>query len=183
MSVAMLTRVWKHSGQKSGALLVLLAIADYADDNGIAFPSIQALQAKSRLSERSVQASLQRLIAADELVIEAQAGPHRCNRYRIVLHPDPADSAPCRNCTPQKTTPEGAAGCTQTVINRHSINTVAAAAAPVARARARGDTGFQPLGRFLDSARRQQQRQDLDTLPDEVRERLARPPVGEATPC
>jgi hypothetical protein len=55
---------------------------------------------------------------------------------------------------------------------------VAADAAP-ARARARGDNGFQPLGRFLEGARRQQQRQDFEHLPDEVRATLEREPL----PC
>ena len=46
-----MTRVWDESKQRGGALLVLLAIADFADDEGKAFPSVQTLAAKSRLSE------------------------------------------------------------------------------------------------------------------------------------
>lgn len=141
----MLTRVWKRSSQKGGALLVLLAIADYADDRGEAYPSIGTLQAKSRLSERSVQAALGRLVAAGELAIQPQGGPHRVNLYRVLVTSDAADSAPRTNGTPQKTTAEGAdfsiegaAGCTQTVIEP-SIEPVGRLVGSP-RARARGST-------------------------------------------
>lgn len=104
-----MARVWQHSRHRAGTLLVLLAIADYADEAGVAYPSVQTLMDKSRLSERSVQAALRRLEAAGELLTDAQAGPHRCNLYQVRIAPDEgAETAPRRNCTPQKTTQEGA---------------------------------------------------------------------------
>jgi hypothetical protein len=51
MSVRTLNRVWEASRQTGGALLVLLAIADFADDDGLAYPSISTLARKARLSD------------------------------------------------------------------------------------------------------------------------------------
>jgi hypothetical protein len=49
MSVGMLSRVWKHSKARFGDRLVLLAIADFANDAGEAWPSVETLAKKSRL--------------------------------------------------------------------------------------------------------------------------------------
>ena len=52
MSIQCIDRVWEHSGQKGAGLLLLLAIAGYAGDNGFAFPGLATLAAKTRLSRR-----------------------------------------------------------------------------------------------------------------------------------
>ena len=39
MSVRVSSRVWESSAQSGGGLLMLLAIADFADDDGVAFPA------------------------------------------------------------------------------------------------------------------------------------------------
>jgi hypothetical protein len=75
--------VWKHSLAKSGDLLVQLAIADYADDDGNAYPSIPALGKKSRLSDRQVKRSLRNLEHLGELKVLRGKGPHGTNRYRL----------------------------------------------------------------------------------------------------
>lgn len=85
MSIAVMTHVWKHSQQKGSYLLTLLAIADYADDNGRAYPSIKTLAAKTRLSERNVQYVLHKLIESRELTVEHGAGPYRCNVFHLAL--------------------------------------------------------------------------------------------------
>lgn len=153
MSVAMISRVWKHSSQSGGPLLVLLAIADYADDHGRAYPSVPALMAKARLSERSVQYALRRLASSAELHVATQAGPHGCNLYQIlVAEPPPSDTAdfaPRRNDTPQNTTSRGAKrdieGCNGLHPNRHK-NRHRTVTGP-ARARAREE---EPTNRPTD---------------------------------
>lgn len=66
-----MTRVWESSKVKGGALLVLLAIADNAKDNGRdAWPSTYLLAWKSRLTFRQVRQILIDLQAANELVID-----------------------------------------------------------------------------------------------------------------
>lgn len=83
MSIRVLDRVWKQSRAKGGDLLVELAIADFADDEGNAYPSIPTLGKKSRLSDRQVKRSLQNLEQLGELKVLRGKGPHGTNRYRL----------------------------------------------------------------------------------------------------
>ena len=66
MSIKCMTRVWDDSSQKGGALLLLLAIADFADDAGYAFPAETTLASKIRMSPRHTR----RMIAGLEQVRE-----------------------------------------------------------------------------------------------------------------
>lgn len=106
-----MSNVWKHSQADHGALLVLLAIADFADANGEAFPSIATLASKSRLSERKVQLALKELETLGELSIEQGTGPHGRYTFRVLvgietnvrvknIHPE--ENAPRRKCGVQK---------------------------------------------------------------------------------
>lgn len=126
MSVRVLNAVWQNSPQTANALLLLLAIADYADDNGVAWPSIEALQAKARCSERTVQRILQALVVDGELEIDLNAGPSGTNRYRVrtaagrplTLFSDTGDrSTPVTRVTPGTTStpPRGTSPGTMTV--------------------------------------------------------------------
>lgn len=93
MSVKAQSRVWDHSTAQGTDLLVLLAIADAADDDGRnAWPSVATLARKCRVSPRSVQYAIARLSEAGELVVEHQAGGNvntrsdrRPNRYRVTI--------------------------------------------------------------------------------------------------
>jgi DnaD/phage-associated family protein len=80
-----MTRVWANSKQKGSALLLMVSIADYANEKGVAYPSIETLARKVRMSERNVQLLLRRLEEAGELDIKPNAGPSGCNLYRIIL--------------------------------------------------------------------------------------------------
>ena len=64
MSVRIISQVWKLSKLQGGALLVLLAIADFANDEGMAYPSISTLAQKARLSKRHSQRILRGLVRA-----------------------------------------------------------------------------------------------------------------------
>lgn len=65
MSIRVMTAVWdKGTRYAEGSLLVLLAMADWANDDGRCFPSMPELAAKSRLTERQVYAVL-KLLKAD----------------------------------------------------------------------------------------------------------------------
>jgi hypothetical protein len=78
--------VWQHSQQSGGALLVLLAIADHAsDDGGNAWPSLPTLALKARLSERQVVNVLHQLEGAGEIVVDRGRGRGQVNHYRVVL--------------------------------------------------------------------------------------------------
>jgi hypothetical protein len=97
----MTTTVRRQSKARNAARLVLLTLADSADDHGLAWPSVGTLKADTLLSERAVQNALTALVAAGELVIELNAGPRGCNRYRVTLVP----SDPRRICTPAESAP------------------------------------------------------------------------------
>jgi hypothetical protein len=57
MSIHCANRVWEHSTQKDNALLLLLALADCADEHGFAFPGQETLTAQTRLSVRQAPAT------------------------------------------------------------------------------------------------------------------------------
>lgn len=91
MSIRIMSHVWEHSAQSSGTLLVLLAIADFADDTGRAFPSVATLARKSRLSERQVQRVIAALVSAGELRVRTGEGPHGTHLFQVVV-PTPRQS-------------------------------------------------------------------------------------------
>lgn len=75
MSIKITSLVWEHSKHKDTALLLMLAIADHADDNGYAWPSIPTLQSKIRVdSPRTVHYNLKKLVGSGELVINKTKG-------------------------------------------------------------------------------------------------------------
>lgn len=83
MSIEAMSTVWKHSRRKGSGLLLLLAIADFANDEGAAWPSVDTLAAKCRMSIRNTQELLSDLSAEGEITIDPQAGPHGTNVYRL----------------------------------------------------------------------------------------------------
>jgi hypothetical protein len=90
MSIALMAEVWGHSKLSGTDLLLLLAIADHVnDDTGVAFPGIASLAKKMRLSERQTRYLLRKLERSGELEIGYNAGPKRCNIYRV------KPTAPC----------------------------------------------------------------------------------------
>ena len=89
MSIKVSSWVWEHSEQKGTALLVMLAIADHAHDDGAgAYPSVATLARKARTTPRNVKMLLRRLQDDGELEILFNAGPNRVNVYRVKkFHP------------------------------------------------------------------------------------------------
>lgn len=83
MSIRTMTAVWERSTLSGTELLLLLAVADHADDNGIAWPSVESLANKVRMSERACRYLLPKIAATGELVIERNAGPKGCNLFRV----------------------------------------------------------------------------------------------------
>ena len=92
MSIEIMSAVWRQSQQKGSALLLLLSLADYANEHGVSYPSVETLAKKVRMSPRNVQILLRKLEADGELIIEAGTGPGGANRYRLNL-PQGGDKA------------------------------------------------------------------------------------------
>lgn len=61
MAVKISHWVWQHSGAKGNDLLVLLALADNANDDGVCWPSLRYLAEKTRLHENTIRSRLKSL--------------------------------------------------------------------------------------------------------------------------
>jgi hypothetical protein len=97
MSIKVMTQVWEYSMASGNDLMVLLAIADNANDAGIAFPSVPTLADKARISESTVKRSVKFLVGLGELRIEIRGGTRQIkelngsiytqrwsNRYQVI---------------------------------------------------------------------------------------------------
>lgn len=76
-------RVWDDNGIKGSMKLLLLAIADFADDNGKAWPSVETLAQKIGMSERNTRYMLRALEDQGRLAVDVSAGPKGSSMYRI----------------------------------------------------------------------------------------------------
>lgn len=77
MSIDCMNRVWKQSKQKGAQLLLLLAIADCADEDGYAWPQILPLAKKTRMSERHVRRMIDEISESGEILIDKTKKAHR----------------------------------------------------------------------------------------------------------
>jgi len=127
MSVAATNYVWESSPAEGADRLVLLALADFADESGNCFGSWGKLEQKTRLARRTIADCLRRLQKSGELIMMqrgarkiagtgiqatiwsipgvatmgADAAP-KSGRWVQEMHLSGADAAPkwCNPCTP-----------------------------------------------------------------------------------
>lgn len=93
MATSVSTWVWEHSESRHGARLVLLRIADgMRTADSWAWPSVETLRRKTRLTERAVRNAISDLEIMGELEVQRSAAPGGVSRYRI-------RSYPCKDCT------------------------------------------------------------------------------------
>src|SRR5919202_261873 len=105
MATKITTEVWQYSQAKGSALLLLLALADFADsDHGQCWPAVKRLAFLIRMSERNTQYLLRKLAADGHIAIHLRASPRKTNLYRV-LRPW------CKDCAVPTT--EGATGRTR----------------------------------------------------------------------
>jgi hypothetical protein len=77
--------VWELSQHSGTELLMLLAIADFADDAGNAYPSVATLAGKCRMKPRNANYMLKALQESGELRVTMNGGPRGANRYRVMF--------------------------------------------------------------------------------------------------
>lgn len=99
MSIKVMARVWDESRLKGSELLLLLAIADFANDEGKAWPKVSTLAHKTRMSERQTQRLIQSAEESGELVVHKNQGPRGTNLYEVM--------SPRQDVTPTSTSPGG----------------------------------------------------------------------------
>jgi hypothetical protein len=92
MSIRVMTRVWANSKLRGTELLAELALADIADDDGYAWPSIPHLAKKTRVHPRTAQRIIDRIVRSGEVKIKrgggvmgTAGGPQRTHLYRVVV--------------------------------------------------------------------------------------------------
>jgi hypothetical protein len=84
MSIRVMTRVWDTAQAEGGALLVLLALADYADDDGYAYPKEAQIASKARLSDRQVRTVIKTLAQRGELAYQTSQGRNTRSWYVVL---------------------------------------------------------------------------------------------------
>jgi len=102
MSIKVMSAVWDYSRASGTPLLVLLKLADWANDDGECWPSISTIAQKCRLKDerhvkRIIHDTLERELG-EVIVIpgggkSSSKGGLRSNRYRIVVHMPEDDAA------------------------------------------------------------------------------------------
>ena len=77
-----MTAVWEDSQHEGGALLLLLALADHAKDNGVCWPGYESLAHKSRASRRNLPRLIQKVTDSGE-VWAINRRRHQSNLYVV----------------------------------------------------------------------------------------------------
>lgn len=90
MSIKVMTQVWANADVGGSELLILLAMADFSNDEGASiYPSMATLAKKARLSEKQARRVVHDLVEAGFVEIVEAGGwsgnRNRPNQYRIRL--------------------------------------------------------------------------------------------------
>jgi hypothetical protein len=83
MSIRRMTAVWEQSAHKGNELLLLLALADNANDDGYCWPSIDTLAGKTRLSRSTVIRLCEKVEESGELFISHSR--RHGNKYLVIV--------------------------------------------------------------------------------------------------
>jgi len=86
MSIKAMVTVWENSKQRGNGLLLMLAIADYMNDFGEAWPSIDTLARKTRCNRTTVIDMTKRCQVEGELEVAEGEGRNGTNRYGLGPH-------------------------------------------------------------------------------------------------
>lgn len=81
MSVKVMSYVWDISLFKGSDKLIMLCLADHADDAGVCWPSIETIARKSGVSPTTVKATLKKLEAGG---LDCETKPVQESRFRSI---------------------------------------------------------------------------------------------------
>jgi hypothetical protein len=82
MSVKMMARVWDLALEQTEKM-TLLAMADFADDDGVCYPSVGRIAYKCGKSERQTQRIFSRLRSKELIVILRPGGGRKATTYQV----------------------------------------------------------------------------------------------------
>ena len=85
MSVKVSKYVWEHSRHRGTTKLLLLALADFANDSGICWPSASTLSEYIGETERHTRALLKKLVEDGDLIIAPGGGRGNTTKYGVAV--------------------------------------------------------------------------------------------------
>ncbi len=89
MSLVAMNRIWDRSTQTGTPLVILLALADRADEDGICWPGVDWIAQRARLQPRQARNVLRALEESGEIrTINRKGGRYRTNLYIITAGMD-----------------------------------------------------------------------------------------------
>ena len=83
MSISIMTQVWKESPFEHSLLLVHLALADQANDEGYCWPAVKSIAKKCRLDERYTRKLLNQMVEQGFLEKGINEGKRGTNVYLV----------------------------------------------------------------------------------------------------
>jgi hypothetical protein len=110
MSIDVMSAVWKLKDLADSEMLILLAMADWADKEGICWPSIAQLADKTNKSERTIQGAIKAIVSKGHLTRVENPG----KGCKYIVHPR-SGCAPAETAPPQRATETPAAAAPNTL--------------------------------------------------------------------
>lgn len=107
MSIKIMSAVWENGPQEQSLRFVLLALADYANDDGECWPSVGSVAKKTCLTERGVRKIIGRLEEGGWVEKVIGGGRQNSNLYRVkTLNVVPPERGSPLNVVPKNPEPE-----------------------------------------------------------------------------
>lgn len=85
MSIKVSTWVWEHSQHRGTQKMLLLALADFANDSAICWPSIPTLAKRINETDRHTRQLIQNLVASGDLLRISGGGRGNTTKYAIAV--------------------------------------------------------------------------------------------------
>jgi hypothetical protein len=120
LSIRWLSHVWLRSPYKSERLLLHLALADFANDEGLCWPSQRTLAQKARCSENFVRVTIAQMVK-DGVLEVAKQGRGRGNTTAYILKTHLANGDSPNPHSPRRENPIREE--TTPLVNRHEPST------------------------------------------------------------
>lgn len=99
MSISLMTSVWKLEGLSATQKLVLLSLADNANDQGECYPSMAQIAKRTSLSDRAARSAIRSL---EELGIVSSAARNGTSTVYFLSIPESLKAAEPRNVVPPR---------------------------------------------------------------------------------
>ena len=99
MSISLMTAVWKLEGLSATQKLVLLSLADNANDQGECYPSMAQIAKRTSLSDRAARSAIRSL---EELGIVSSAARNGTSTVYFLSIPESLKAAEPRNVVPPR---------------------------------------------------------------------------------